>query len=288
MAASTRSFFVDCLRVLLTPAVHFALRHSIHVQEVIELVKVTFLQIAQKEAGKSQNKVNISRLSAITGLHRRDVIRLYRHQEQNLEPRSLVSRVLGQWQHDPRFSTSAGKPKVLSLDGDKCEFHQLVRSVSTDLHPGTVLFELDRLGAIEYRRRGICLVSQVYIPKDDLKQGLSLLAADIGDISEAVLSNLLTTGPLPNLHAKTEYDNVHPDAIPTIRKWLLRTGAQFHQKVRRFLAKYDQDITPSKTFHSPGIRVAIGTFSIIDEKGKTNAEQESHAEVRAEVANEKK
>ena len=69
----------------------------------------------------------------------------------------MISRVVAQWENDRRFLTQAGKPRVLSCDEDDSEFSELVRLVSKDLHPGTVLFELERSGIVERSKRGVRL-----------------------------------------------------------------------------------------------------------------------------------
>ncbi len=263
MIDSSRKLLLDCLKVLLRPAVGFAFRHSLHIQDIVECAKVEFIALAEREAEQEARKVNVSRLSAVTGLHRRDVIRLFRESREKIEPRSVISRVMGQWQHNRRYTTQSGKPRVLTVEGRESEFSKLVGSISNDLHPGTVLSELERIGAVRQTKLGVQLVAEVYIPKDDLKQGLSILAADVGDLSGAVLENVIDAPKLPNLHARTEYDNVDPSAVPAIKKWLLKEGSAFHRRAREFIAKFDRDFrdTADTGATKKRARVSVGTFS---------------------------
>lgn len=272
MSERQQQILLHCLRRMLKPAIRFCLRRSLHVQDVIESVKVTFIEAACDELSMRGQQVNVSRLAAMTGMHRRDVMRIHREESVKEEPQGLVSRVIGQWQQDPRFNTKYGKPRVLSFEGEGNDFQRLVGLVSHDLHPGTVLFELERIGAVRRSRAGLRLVARAYVPKGNAKEGYDMLASDAADLMSAVEQNLFEESNVPNLHAKTEYDNISTDAIPQIREWLLREGSALHQRARNFLAAYDRDINPAA--RSGGARVVLGTFSLAAAAAPAEVEEE--------------
>ncbi|NMC62332.1 MAG: hypothetical protein GYA55_04120 [SAR324 cluster bacterium] len=267
MRMSQRQLFLQALRALLRPISRFCLKRSIRLQDFIEIAKSVFLEAAAEQVRLQGAIVSTSRLSVITGLHRRDVMRLFNKQESKLgTDTSLVARVIGQWQQDPRFSSKSGKAKILKLEGKCSEFTELVRSVSKDLNPYTVLFELERIGAVSRQQGTICLQSAVYVPTGDVAQGLSLLAADSADLIAAVDENIFSPKELPNLHIKTQYDNLCVENVPEIRKWFLEKGEKFHKEARSFLSKFDKDINPKLKNKTGGARAAIATFSFIEEK----------------------
>lgn len=262
---SQRQIFLQALEGLLRPLARFCLRRSLKLQEFIETAKTVFLQVAAEEIEREGAAVSTSRLSVITGLHRRDVMRLFRKQETKLSAdTSIVARVIGQWQQDSRFSTRSGKPLPLRFEGRNSEFMQLVRSVSKDLNPYTVMFELERIGAVSKDGDTIRLESNVYVPSGDIKEALSLLASDSADLAEAVEENIFRPQELPNLHIKTQYDNICPEFIPEIRKWFLDRGGIFHEEARKFLAKFDKDLNPKLADKEGGARAAVGTFSVVE------------------------
>ncbi len=265
MPDSQENLLVYCLRRMIKPAIRFCLRRSLHVQDVIESVKVVFIEAACDELSLQGQNVNVSRLAAMTGMHRRDVMRIYKADSVDEHPRGLINRVIGQWQQDPKFTTKHGRPRVLSCEGEHNEFSELVQLVSHDLHPGTLLFELERIGAVKKSRAGVRLVVRAYVPKGNAKEGYDMLASDAADLMSAVEENLFEPIVVPNLHAKTEYDNVSVEAIPEIREWLLREGSALHQKARNYLAKYDLDINPDRKTGG-GARVVLGTFSLAAEQ----------------------
>ncbi|MBX7143274.1 MAG: hypothetical protein K1X79_02375 [Oligoflexia bacterium] len=250
----------SCLKALFVPIARLCLRRSLKVQDAIESLKHAFLEVAEQEVRGLDEKPNVSRLSAITGLHRRDVVRIFRMGESKDYSLSLNNRIIGQWLQDPRFLQKNGKPRVLSVDGEDSDFRMLMRSIATDLKPGTVLFELERVGAVERSPEGLKLVVQSYQAGTDPVEGFQMLGDDLEDLVSAVDDNLFEQEHGPHLHAKTVYDNVNVEALPLIRKWILKEGKAFHKRARQFLSRFDLDVRPRKG-KMGGAKIAVGTFS---------------------------
>lgn len=248
----------------------FCLRRSIKLQDILEMCKVVLVELAQAEAQQGSEAISASRISVMSGVHRRDVARLVKHKEVKNESSDVPSRVLGQWQSDKRFLTKGGAPRVLHVEGKQSEFSHLVSSVSQDVNPYTVLFELERIGAVERTSSGLKLCSKVFLPSGNEKAILRLLTADVEDLVAAVEENIEQSdagkkeSELPNLHLKTQYDNVPHDAMPKIREWFIKEGSAFHKRAREFLAQFDKDINRYQAAKKGRSRVCLGTFSRIE------------------------
>lgn len=267
MGSELRSITLSCLKLLLRPVVKFCMRHSLTIQDLHEMSKQAYIDLAAEELQSKEQKVNVSRLSVLTGLRRREVTRLFKGEESAAPEGGLVTRVIGQWLQDSRFVTSSGKARVLSLEGEESEFRELVRSVSTDVKPGTVLSELNRLQAVEESPRGLKLVMNAYVPKNDPVEGFKLLALDAEDLALAVEENIFLEPKVPNHHATTEYDNISKKHLGDLRKWLFEEGINFHKKARAFISKLDKDVKP-ELGGKGGVRVVLGSFSRISEPQK--------------------
>src|SRR5215207_3422264 len=87
------------LRMMLAPIVRFCLRRGLHLQDLVDAGKKEFIGAARAEM---PGDPNISRLSAATGLQRRDVTRLLSAEENEAQPLGLTNRIIGQWIHDRR------------------------------------------------------------------------------------------------------------------------------------------------------------------------------------------
>jgi hypothetical protein len=254
---------------VLSPIAALCVRRGIKLQELLETVKRAFVLAAEQELARSGEKQNVSRISLMTGLQRSDVTRIKRLPAAPSYAINLTTRIIGQWCNSKTFS-SKGLPKPLPMRGGANSFVKLVESVSKDVNPATVLFELERIGAVKKEKKTIELTARGFSPlleRED--EALELLGADIADLTASVEDNLLQRSPEPNLHITTRYDNVAVDAIPQIRKWLLKRGSEFQAQVRAYVSRFDKDLNPSLFKSQGGASVTLGTFSVTNTHNHT-------------------
>ncbi len=249
------------LRLLLRPVARFCLRNQLGLRDLLEAAKAALIDEAAADMEAQGSKINLSRLSVVTGVHRKDAARIHREQEVRESSTTFSSRVIGQWRKDPRFTTKSSRPRVLSYQGDESEFAELVSVVSTDLHPGTVLFDLERIGAVEKTRSGIKLLAKAYVPRGDPAEGWYMLSRDAVDLVDAVSENIASPDEeLPNYHASAVFDNIAVEDVPKVRRWLFRQCSRFHQRVAQYLAKHDLDLSPDAKGEG-GQRISMGMYT---------------------------
>ena len=74
-----KSIRFDILLQLLKPVALFCMRRShFSFQDFVEIAKVAFIRAAEEELGQSTQKVNVSRISVLTGIYREEVTRIYK------------------------------------------------------------------------------------------------------------------------------------------------------------------------------------------------------------------
>lgn len=250
------------LQLLLRPLARFCLRRAWHVQDFLETAKVAFIAEAERELLKCGDTPNVSKIAAMTGIHRRDVMRLFKDEKLIEHPRGLISRIIGQWIGNEEFCTGPGVPVELSLSGTERSFTRLVESISRDLHPGTILKEMERIGVVHCSEQRVVLVRQAHLMKEDAVAAYQHAAADIEDTLEAVEAN--TSGGRPALHATTQYDNIPAERAEELRAWLLQEGAAFHARARAHFSQFDRDIKVQTGDHGGRVRVVLGTFGLVE------------------------
>lgn len=258
---------------MIRPLVRFCLRNSIKIQELSECVKVVFIDEAKHQLEQIGEQETISRLAVMTGMHRRDVSRILAQDiKTSAAGSSLIVNVVGQWRNDKRFQEKSKdgsgqttkKAKRLSFGSADSEFNKLVALVSTDLNPATVLFELERVGAIKRcEDQSLELISESYIPRGDVLEAYKILSEDLDTLSCAVEENMLEQPIVPNHHLRTSYDKIRIDNLPEIKEWFLREGHAFHLKARNYLSQFDQDINPDRNYSGKFFKVVCGSFSKI-------------------------
>ena len=260
------------LSALLRPVVRFCLRRGFSFQAFVESARDLFIDEASNILRASGEEPNVSRLSAMTGINRRQLTDRA-ERKAPLNPNStMMSRVIGQWQEDRRFCSSRGRPKLLSYEGTSSEFHTLVGIVSKDLNPYTLLKELERSKNVERTADGLRLLARVFLATGKVEEGFSLLSEDIDDLVKTVEWNVLGSPKVPNLHLRTEYTRIRADRAAEVREWLLEEGSRFHANARKFLAALDLDIQPTVTLRTGtkekeegSVRVVLGTFGRVRE-----------------------
>lgn len=262
---------------LLRPVAAFALRHNVSLQDLIALLKRTLVESAVETLEKAGEDANASRIAASTGVHRKDVGKFLSGSALIARPSTILARVITQWRHDPTFAEKSGRPRPLSFEGPQSDFSALVTSISADIKPATVLFELERIGAVKKIDNHLRLISRVRSAHGDPAEAFRLVGADIRDLVGSAEENVFNRATPPNLHAKTEFDNIAPEALARVRRWLFEEGKRLHQRARVFLAKYDRDInrTGFDATDTPntGARVALGTFSLIEVPSATTTQR---------------
>ncbi len=251
------------LRILLKPILRYSLRESIGAFQIFEVLKSLYVELAAEELSRRKEKLTVSRLSVITGLYRKDVKRVSSGGDKTEAASSLILRVTNRWEQDRKFTTTNGKPRVLSYRGEGSEFDDLVRSVSKDVGSASVLFELDRLKMVEKTKGGLKLVKTIQYFTDNTDRGFEILADNVEKLVLAVEQNLFTEQEVRNLHLFTSYDNIFLDEIPNVRRWFQEQGQLFHKKARDELSQVDKDINPEPNREGGG-KVTVVTYSYTD------------------------
>ncbi|MFO0416528.1 MAG: DUF6502 family protein [Pseudomonadota bacterium] len=250
-------------KALLLSLARFALRHSIRLRELLELLKQVLIECAVEELNSANSPITAARLSVMTGVHRKDVDRLINQGNgDDINESSLIARIIGQWQGDPKFSTRAGQPKILSFDGSDSEFSKLVRSVTSELNPSLVLTELERVGAVSRHSLGLKLLTSVYVPKQNELSFYKMLGEDTHDLALSVEHNIHACPGDRYLHIKTEYDAIPDSLLKEVSEWILREGTLMHKRFSDYLSSRDKDVNHSLRKLAGRNRVAVASFSL--------------------------
>lgn len=168
--------------------------------------------------------------------------------------------MIGQWSNNPQFRDKTGRPRALTFEGKSSEFAELIASVSRELNPYAVLFDLERTGTVEKVDGRLSLLSAIYISAADLRTSMTFLANDLSELISAVEENVFDQPEVPNLHLKVHYDNLAQDELPALKRWLLKEGSEFTQRVQRHLSKFDKDINPALAKKPGGGRISMAVF----------------------------
>jgi hypothetical protein len=143
-----------------------------------------------------------SRISAATGLNRREVKRLLAQQGSSPwqapdPPRSPAAMVFAHWRATPAYRDAQGEPLELPRLGPAPSFESLAQEVTRDVHPRALLEELLRLKLAWHDAASdrVALSAQAFVPRGDANRMASWLGANVGDHLACAVANVLGHEP---------------------------------------------------------------------------------------------
>jgi Family of unknown function (DUF6502) len=231
------------LKRVLRPLVKLMLSHDLGYNFAIDLLKGLFVEVAQSDFQIEGKRQTDARISLITGVHRKDVKRLREEGVAQIlmpESISLGSQVIAQWNAHHLYLDATGMPLPLprfSSDDGLPSFEELVKSVSTDIHPRAVLDEWLRLGVArldEYNR--VCLTTDAFVPEEGFSEKVFYFSQNIHDHTAATVSNVLG-GARPFLERCVHYQGLTQVSIDALSDLVEKQGMNALREVNRYASQ---------------------------------------------------
>ena len=188
---------IAALDGVLAPLAQLCLSKGIRIQAVEERLRVAFVQAARDTQPVATSSRVTSRISAATGLTRREVDRLARAPNIAIEaPRSPITELFTRWLSDPALRGADNKPTPLPRQGPAPSFEALAQSVTRDVHPRTLLDELCRLqlAALDPVTDQVALLRDAFVPSGDWARMMGYVGDNVGDHFRAAVANVLQDG----------------------------------------------------------------------------------------------
>ncbi|MEM7644206.1 MAG: DUF6502 family protein [Pseudomonadota bacterium] len=207
MASDDSDRFLRVLRGLIRPLVRVLIARGVTAPAFYRLLKSVYVDVADQSFRLEDGAPTDSRISLLTGVHRRDVKILRAAGDDGWEAARAKSAafatVLSRWR-------AAGSDPL-----PRAAFDTLVIDVSTDIRPRTVLDELLRQGLIVADGDLLRLTDAALAgPRAD-DHRLVFFAANLGDHLAAAAENLLAEDP-PYLERAVFYTRLTPEAVDAL------------------------------------------------------------------------
>ncbi|HEX6928863.1 MAG TPA: DUF6502 family protein [Gammaproteobacteria bacterium] len=155
-AGAMRRCLLLFAETVLRPVVRILLRYGLSYPEFNQVARRLYVDVAMKEPefrGLRRKRQYKSRVACITGLSRKEVLRLVDaprpSEDDHLRSSNRAARVLEGWITDSRYRGSNGKPLPLPFRAPRGmrSFSELVHAYSGDIPPRAILDELNRAGS---------------------------------------------------------------------------------------------------------------------------------------------
>src|SRR5574343_206374 len=227
-----RSALLSAIHRVLSPVVRVMLGHEITLPMAIELLKRVFVEVAERDFRLDKKGSTDSRISLITGVHRKDVKRLRElpHVEADLPPKvSLSAQIVATWITGREWIDDKGAPRPLprlARRGNGASFEALVASISQDIRPRSVLDEWLRLGVVQINADDeVVLTSNAFVPRDGIEEKLAYYGHNLGDHAAAAADNVLGA-PRPWFERSVHHVSLTEAQIEQLRQRAAELGMQ--------------------------------------------------------------
>jgi len=229
---------VTALRRVLRPLVRLLVRQGITFPYVGDLLKLIYVETAEAEFALGGRPLTDSRITLLTGVHRKDVRHLRHDVELDALPQptlTLGAQIVARWLGDPSYLDRRGRPRALprTPKGGADSFAALVEKVSTNVRPRSVLDELLRLGVVEVDADDqVHLAARGFIPGKDLDAKAFYFGEAIHDHLAAAVHNLAGGSPTW-LERSVYYDELSPEAVGKLTARSEELSMQVLQEINR-------------------------------------------------------
>jgi len=234
---------LDAIRRILRPLVRMLLRNGIPSDALTELVRKTYVDVADEEFALTGKRQTNARISVITGLNRKEVARLRGGPPLPEDGRNRWNRaatVLGAWYRDSEFLDRKGDPLDLPFDEGDVNFVQLVKKYSGDMQPWAIVDELLRVDAIEEVDGRLRMTTRGYVPSSDQETMIGeFLGFDTAELIETIDHNIQAEPDEKLFQLKVLATNVPARHVEEFNDYSRRLARPVIDELSRWLAERD-------------------------------------------------
>lgn len=189
---------------LFAPIARLLVARGLPFPDLVERMKLHYIRAALAQSG---DRATDSRVSVLTGLQRRDVVRLRGEDVKDRRPNHLA-RLVALWQTGPDWSKD-GQPLPLARSGPGQSFEALAQAVRRDVHPRTMLDMLIAAGTVSLEEDGqqVRLLQPSYQPLAGSDDQLAYLSRNLGDHAQAAAENVQGATP-PHFERAVHYSGL--------------------------------------------------------------------------------
>lgn len=194
----------QALQVVLRPLARLMIDHGLQLGTMVELLKKALVEESMRSYALEGKTSTDSRISVLTGVHRKDVKRLRDEPSVRIDDVPMATQVVSRWISDPRYLTAERHPRPLPRTArmsnvGEPDFTTLVAEVSKDVGARAILEELERLGVVDVNEEGlVSLRATAFVPAAGLDDAFNFMAQNLGAHLSTAAHNLAPhrQGPL--------------------------------------------------------------------------------------------
>lgn len=259
MSKQQQKILFVAVRKLMRPLVRILLRNGVAYGALADAIRKCYVDVAFEDFAPEGKKQTVSRVSALTGLTRKEVKRLHELDGEDYgasqERYNRAVRVISGWMNDRRFLDVKGKPAVLSLEKGNKSFAVLVRDYSGDIPVRAMLAMLEEAGSVSNTKDKVRLVRHAYVPAGDDQEKIRILGTDVSELIATIDHNLTAAPEQLLFQRKVAYEAINPDSLAKLKKLSFARAQSLLERLDREYAKHEQIEDAGE-----GVSISLGIY----------------------------
>jgi hypothetical protein len=260
---------------MLRPLVRLMMRNGVTFPVLADLLRGLFVEVAAKDLLTDPRARTDSRISLLTGVHRKEIRRLREappDSEAVPEVVTLSSQIIARWLGSRDWVDEAGLPKPLPRIGRPDapqSFDALIASITTDVRPRAVLDDWLSQGIVTLDPDDVVhLETAAFIPRAGGEDQLFYLARNLHDHIAAAAANVSASGAPPFLDRSLHYDRLTPEAAVRLDAFAREAGIRVLLEANRLALDLVEGEAAAPI--GPTRRVNFGIYSYIEDEASAD------------------
>lgn len=207
---------LDSIYPMMQHIARWLIHSGVGYTDFVAALKPIFYEQALVELERIKQNKTDSAVSLLSGLHRKDVsaFRQQANQVTNEAPNFAISvpaRVIARW-------IALDLPHQIPVSGEGNSFEALVKHISTEKHPRSILFELQRLGVVVQLDQEVVLQQHSFTPDNQMQESKALFSANLSDHLAAGIDNFISEKPFTHLEQAVHAEKLTAQSVEALRQ----------------------------------------------------------------------
>ncbi|WP_436898858.1 DUF6502 family protein [Acinetobacter gyllenbergii] len=207
---------LDSIYPMMQQIARWLIHSGVGYTDFVAALKPIFYEQALVELERIKQNKTDSAVSLLSGLHRKDVsaFRQQANQTATETPNFAISvpaRVIARW-------IALDLPHQIPVSGEENSFEALVKHISTEKHPRSILFELQRLGVVEQIEQNVVLQQHSFTPDNQMQESKALFSANLSDHLAAGIDNFISEKPFTHLEQAVHAEKLTAQSVEALRQ----------------------------------------------------------------------
>jgi hypothetical protein len=250
--------------LLLRPVVLLLLKCGMTWREFSLLSKRVFVDVATREFGIRGRPTNISRVSILTGIARKEIARHRKTEDVDHTASGArtndATRVLSGWHQDPEFRDRSGKPMPLAERGPMPSFEALFRRYGGDTPFQTLMKEMKSAGSIGIDPDGrLTALRRYHMPAAMSDENIRLFGTNLFDHARTLERNVAGGKDGRRFEGYASEQRIRAADAAAFREFVEESGQRFLEEIDAWLHRHRVAADESGV---QSVRLGVGVYAI--------------------------